>query len=220
MQRPTKAVYAGTVPKLACSFIVVGLMLVMPPLAAASETDASTSASDRPRFELALSLEGAASLEGGRCTRELSDVVGCSGLAYGLLSVAPGVRLNHWLSLAVVNGIGLAERATLWQLTAEARVHPLGAGTFDPSFGFDAGLIQLFDRIPSNEVGPAEQVNNLAGTLSVLAEAAWQLTDAFALHLQVRARYLDFPRDYEVFERVSYRTTWLAGTSLGARYRW
>lgn len=212
--------YPSSVSKLASIVLVVSFCLTFVPLIAAQENDLLAEDPDRARFELGLSLNGAVSLEGGRCTREATDLVACTGLAYGMVSVAAGVRLHRWLSLGVVQGIGLAERATVWQLTAEARVHPLHGGVFDPSLGIDAGLIQLFDRLPDGEVGPAEQVNNLAGTLSALVELAWQLTDAFALHLDVRARYLGFPRDFEVLERVSYRTTWMVGAGLGARYRW
>jgi len=208
------------VNKLGFTALVVGFCLSVVPLVAAHEGDLLAQDPDRARFELSLSLNGAVSLEGGRCTREASDLVGCTGLAYGMVSVAAGVRLHRWLSLGVVQGIGLAERATVWQLTAEARVHPLHGGVFDPSLGIDAGFIQLFDRLPDSEVGRAEQVNNLAGTLSALVELAWQLTDAFSLHLDVRARYLGFPRDFEVLERVSYRTTWMVSAGLGARYRW
>jgi len=171
-----------------------------------------------PHFELGVDLHGAVSLDGGRCRREQTDVVGCTGLAYGLLTVAPGLRFSPLLSVAAVPGIGLADRATVLQLTAEGRLHPLGLRSLDPSLGLDAGLIGLVDRLPQDEVGPATQLSHFAASFSAFVSFAWQLTDAVALQLHARVRYLGFPGD-DVLARVSYRSTWLGSMGVGANLR-
>lgn len=171
-----------------------------------------------PRFELGMDLHGAVSLDGGRCRREGSDVVGCTGLAYGLLTVAPGLRFSPLLSVAAVPGIGLADGATILQLTAEGRLHPLGMRAFDPSLGLDAGLIGLFDHLPQDEVGPAMQMSHFAASFSAFVSFAWQLTDAVALQLNARVRYLGFPGD-DVLARVSYQSTWLGSMGVGVNLR-
>jgi hypothetical protein len=199
--------------RLAYLLIFIGVSLAVPPWAAAETTPAW------PRFELGLDLQGAIALDGGRCRREQSDVIGCSGLAYGLLSVAPGVRISPLLSVAAVPGIGLSDRSTVLQLTAEGRLHPLGMGRFDPSLGIDAGLLGFVDRLQADEVGPETQMSHYAATFSALVGFAWQLTDAVALQLNARIRYLGFPLD-DAFARVSYESTWLGAVGLGTNLRW
>jgi hypothetical protein len=203
--------------RLAYLLMALGVALVAPPCAAAESAASEQPA--WPRFELGLDLQGAIALDGGRCRRTESDAIGCSGLGYGLLSVAPGLRVSPWLSVAAVPGLGLSERSTVLQLTAEGRLHPLGVGGFDPSLGLDAGLIGFVDRLPEDEVGPKTQLSHFAATFSALVGFAWQLTDVLALQLNARLRYLAFPAE-STFARVSYESTWLGALSLGTTLHW
>lgn len=205
--------------KLAYVLMIVGLSLAAPPWAAADAgAETETEQSIWPRFELGVDLQGAAAFDGGRCRREQSDVIGCSGLAYGLLSVAPGLRFSPLLSVAAVPGFGLSDGSTVLQLTAEGRLHPLGMGVFDPSFGLDAGLIGFVDRVQQDEVGPKTQMSHFAATFSAIVAVAWQLTDALALQLHARIRYLGFSVD-DPFARVSYESTWTGGIGIGVNLR-
>jgi hypothetical protein len=175
----------------------------------------------RSHMEASIAAQFAAAVAGDRCSREQSDVVGCTSIAMFAFDFAARLRIAPQWSLGGLAQFGKHSATALIRIGAEGRFHALGSKPVDLSFGVDAGAAFLLDNVPTSELGEAESFTTSAPAFGASAGLDFALSENVSFGLLVRLLLLPMGTSAESFERrPSYDTQLLLSAGLSAGYRW
>jgi hypothetical protein len=144
---------------------------------------------------------------GDVCERPASDVIACmGGLGLAGLHLAPRWRAAGAWSFGAFGSVSWGRITdqhglNVWLAEAQARFHPLGAGTVDLSIGLGAGVVGIATAIAADELGPAREGTETAPALSVQLAVDFGLTRSLRLGPELRAFGWLFSGDAEDVSR-------------------
>lgn len=173
----------------------------------------------RPHWEVGIAAQLMYGIEGARCTRVASDVVGCSELAMFTFEFAPRYRFRDF-SLGAVTQLGKGDSVSLLRLGAEARYQPVDTVDVEPWLGADAGAAVLIDALPTDELGPAKSFVTVAPALGISLGVDFALGETVSLGISTRLLWLALgARDSEFERKPSYDDQVVLSGGIVGTYR-
>lgn len=178
-----------------------------------------SAASFRPHWEIGIAAQLAYGIEGSRCRREASDVIGCSELGMFTFEFAPRYRFRRF-SLGALTQLGRGDSMSELHVGAEARLRPVDTVDVEPWVGANAGAAFLFDTLPMDELGPAKSFVTVAPALGLSLGLDFALGETVSLGVSTRLLWLVFgARDGQFDRKPSYDDQLVASFGIVGTYR-